>query len=58
MLLVGAGCVSTSMIKEQKRLNEKLDALASQMMKNDSTFDSQHYQLFEHTEEVCKPRMF
>jgi len=57
-ILLLAGCVSNSMIKEQKLLNEKLNALASQMMNNDSTFDSQHTQIYEHQEEVCKPRMF
>jgi len=46
------------MIKEQKRLNDKIDAIAAQMMQNDLVFDAQHQALADHTAAVCKPRAF
>jgi len=58
LILLISGCASNSMILEQKRLNAKLDALAAQMMQNDLAFDAQHYGLAQHTETVCKPRLF
>jgi len=50
--------VSNSLIKQQKELNTKLDALASQMMRNDAIFNNHHLEIYEHTDEVCQPRMF
>lgn len=58
LILVMCGCVSNPMIKEQKRLNDKIDAIAAQMMQNDLVFDAQHQALADHTAAVCKPRAF